>query len=109
MHVEDLIKDNLDIFGKKREIMSKRQLGVALDNFMLKEQRHAINDTTNETFIRQQKSMIKSKRGKDKEDQEDRPTFMTTTDATVQEVGMVEGDRARERSNAENKGKKEKR
>ena len=53
--------------------------------------------------------MIKSKRGKDKEDQEDRPTFMITTDATVQEVGMVEGDRARERSNAENKGKKEKR
>ena len=36
MNVEDLIKENLEISGKKLEIMSERQLGVGLDDFMLK-------------------------------------------------------------------------
>ena len=31
------MKDNLEISGKKLEIMSERHLGVALDDFMLKE------------------------------------------------------------------------
>ena len=35
------MKENLNISGKKLEIMSERQLGVALDDFVLKEQRQA--------------------------------------------------------------------
>ena len=31
-NVEDIMKDNLEIYGKKLEIMSKRLLGVALDD-----------------------------------------------------------------------------
>ena len=56
---------------------------------------------------RQHKRLIKRKRGKDKDDQEGGPTFMIT--AAVREVCMVEGDRARERAEAEDKGKREKR
>ena len=33
------MKENLEIFGKKLEIMSESQIGVALDDFVLKEQR----------------------------------------------------------------------
>ena len=53
--------------------------------------------------------MIKRKRGKDKDRQEGGLTFMITTAATVREVCMVEGDRARERVKMDNKGNREKR
>ena len=33
------MKEKLEISGKKLEIMSESQIGVALDNFVLKEQR----------------------------------------------------------------------
>ena len=33
------MKENLEISGKKLEIMSESQKGVALDDFLLKEQR----------------------------------------------------------------------
>ena len=33
------MKDNLDISCKKLDIMSESQIGVALDDFVLKEQR----------------------------------------------------------------------
>ena len=58
---------------------------------------------------RQNKRLKKRKRGKDKEEQEGGPNFRITTAATVREVGVVEGDRARERAKAEDKGKIEKR
>ena len=53
--------------------------------------------------------LIKSNRDEDKDDQEGGPNFMITTDTAVREVCVVEGDRARERSEAEDKGKREKR
>ena len=46
------MKENLEISGKKLEIMSKIQLGVVLDDFALKEQREAINENVEEAFIR---------------------------------------------------------
>ena len=55
---------------------------------MLKEHRQAINENGEETFRRQHKRLIKRKRGKDKDGQEGGPTFMITTAAAVQEVGM---------------------
>ena len=69
MNVEDLMKENLEISGKKLEIMSEIQLGGALDDFMLKEQRQAINDNVEETLIRQKKRLIKRKRGEDNDEQ----------------------------------------
>ena len=36
MNVKDLMKENLEISGKKLEIMSESQIGVALDDFVLK-------------------------------------------------------------------------
>ena len=65
--MEDLIKENLEISGKVLEIMSKRQIVVALDGFVLKEQRRAINKTVEEMLIRQKKRLIKSRIGKYKE------------------------------------------
>ena len=59
MNVENLIKENLEISGKKLEIMSERQLGAALDDFVLKEQRQAINEAVEEMLRRQQKRLIK--------------------------------------------------
>ena len=83
------MKENLEISGKKLEIMSEIQLGGALDDFMLKEQRQAINDNVEETLIRQNKRLIKRKRGEDNDEQEGGLTFMITTTASVQEVYMV--------------------
>ena len=59
MNVENLIKENLEISGKKLEIMSERQPGAALDDFVLKEQRQAINEAAEEMSRRQQKRLIK--------------------------------------------------
>ena len=88
--------------------MIKRNLGVVLDNFVLKDQRQDINDNSKEIMIKQQTRLIKSKRGKDKEEKEGRSTFMITTAATVQEVCVVEGGTVRESSKAENKNNREK-
>ena len=46
------MKENPKISGKKLEIMSKRQLGLALDNFVLKYQMQAINGNFKETLKR---------------------------------------------------------
>ena len=78
--MEDLIKENLKISGIQLEIMSERQLGVALDDFVLKEQRQAINGSVKETLRRQKNRRIKRERGKDKEGG---LTFMITTTAAV--------------------------
>ena len=67
INVDDLMKENLEISVKKLEIMSKRQIVVALDGFVLKEQRRAINKTVEEMLIRQKKRLIKSRIGKYKE------------------------------------------
>ena len=83
------MKKNLDISGKKLEIMSERQLGVALDDFVLKELSQAINENFNETSRRQNKRLIKRKRGEVKDEQEGGHTFMITTANAVREVRMV--------------------
>ena len=44
MNVKDIMKENPGITDKKLEIMSERQLGLALDDFVLKYQRQAINE-----------------------------------------------------------------
>ena len=46
------MKENFEISGKKLDIMSKRQLGVVLYDFVLKEKRQAINDNVEETLRR---------------------------------------------------------
>ena len=46
MNLEDIIKENLKISGKKLGIMSERYLGVALDDLVLKYQRRAINENS---------------------------------------------------------------
>ena len=97
MDVEDLMKANLEISGKKLEIMSERQIEVALDDFVLKEQMQTINENIEEVLRRQHKRQIKRKRGEDKGEQEVGPTFMIATVAAVQEVRVVDGGRARER------------
>ena len=38
------MKENLEISGKKLEIMSESRIGVALDDFMLKDQRQVIKE-----------------------------------------------------------------
>ena len=86
MNVEDLIKDNPEMSSKKLEIISKRQIGVALDYFVLKQQRQAINENFEETLRNQHKRLTKNKRGKDNDEQEGGPTFMINASAAVQEV-----------------------
>ena len=44
MNVKYIMKENPEISGKKLEIVSKRQLGVALDDLLLKYQRQDINE-----------------------------------------------------------------
>ena len=83
MNVEDLIKENLEISGKKLEIMSERQLGVALDDLVLKKQRQAINENVGENLKKNNKRPIKRNVCEDKDEQEVRPTFMITVAAAV--------------------------
>ena len=101
------MKANLEISGKKLEIMSERKIEVALDDFVLKEQMQTINENIEEVLRRQHKRQIKRKRGEDKGEQEVGPTFMIATVAAVQEVRVVDGGRARERDKSEDKGKRE--
>ena len=58
---------------------------------------------------RKYKRLIKIKRGKDKDEQEVGPTLMIATATDMREVCVVEGDRAREKAELEDKGKIEKR
>ena len=83
------MKDNLEISGKKLKIMSERQLGVVLDDFVLKYKRQSINENVEEMLIRYNKRLIERNIGKYKDDQEGGPTFMITTAAAVWEVCMV--------------------
>ena len=62
------MKYNLDISGKNLEIMSEIHLGVGLDDFLLKEQRRAINENVEEALKMQHKRLIKSNKGKDKDE-----------------------------------------
>ena len=96
--MQDLMKENLDISGKKLVIMSESQAVVELDYLVLKEQRQAIIDNVEGTLIRQNNMIKKRKGGEDKEEQEGRLTFMITTSTAVQEVCVIGGDRARERA-----------
>ena len=75
INVDDLMKENLEISVKKLEIMSKRQIGVPLDDFVLKAQRKAINDNIEEAMRRQCKRLIKRNRGEDNNEQDGRLTF----------------------------------
>ena len=97
MNVEDIVKENSEISGKKLESMSKSQLGVVLDDFVLKDQRQAINKNFKVTWRRQHKRQIRRKRGKYKDDQEGRPTFIINNAAAVREVCVIKGGRERER------------
>ena len=49
--------------------MRKRQLGLVLYDFVLKEQIHAINKNVEETLIRRNQRLIKRKRGGDNGEQ----------------------------------------
>ena len=80
------MKEILGISGKNIEIMSERQLGVVLYDFVLKEQRQAINDNVEETLRRQHMRLIKKNRGEDKDEQEVGPTFIVSTNPVVPEV-----------------------
>ena len=80
------MKEILGISGKNIEIMSERQLGVVLYDFVLKEQRQAINDNVEETLRSQHMRLIKKNRGEDKDDQEVGPTFIISTNPVVPEV-----------------------
>ena len=69
--------------GKKLQITSEMQLGLVIDDFVLKEQRKAVNENAKGGLIRQHTMLIKRKRGKYKDEQEVGPTVMITTAATV--------------------------
>ena len=73
---------------------------MALDDFVLKEQRQAINENFGETSKRQHNRLIKINRVKDKDDQKGGLTFMITTATTVQEVFVFKGVRVRKRDEA---------
>ena len=81
---------------------------MALDDFVLKEQKQDINENIEENLRSQHKRLIKMKRAKDKDEEEGRPKFMITTAADVQEVCVVKGDIVKESAKVEDKGKREK-
>ena len=95
MNVEDIMKENLSISGKKQKLTSERKLGVELDVFVLKYQRQAIYENVKEMLRSHHKRLIKSKRGEDNDEQEGRPTLMITTNAAMREVCVVEEYRER--------------
>ena len=51
--------------------------------------------------------MVKRNKGEYKDEQENRSTFIITTSTAAQVVCVVEGEILRERTEAENKGKRE--
>jgi hypothetical protein len=59
MNVEVLIKENLDMEDKKLEILSEQRLGMAVEDFVAKEQNKAFTEAMQETLSKQQKKLIK--------------------------------------------------
>lgn len=96
MNVEVLIKENLDLADKKLEILSEQRLGVAVGEFVDKEQNKAFHDAMKETLTKQQKKLINRgevSRG-DKEDDDD--DGKVTSAADVREIVASQSQAHRE-------------
>lgn len=63
MNIEDLAKEELENADKKLEILNEQRLGLALDDFVSKEQRLAIGDAMSEMLKKQQTKLIRRDSG----------------------------------------------
>jgi hypothetical protein len=71
MNVEVLIKENLDMADKKLEILSEQRLGLAVEDFVAKEQNKAFAEAMEETLTKQQKKLIKRGQGAGADEEEE--------------------------------------
>jgi double-strand break repair protein MRE11 len=108
MNVEVLIKENLELSDKKLKILSEERLGIAVEDFVAKEQNKAFNEAMKECLGRQQKELIR--RGAKGGDEDDESRIRSAAD--VRETVEQESSRRheaeasqREKEEEENGGK----
>uniref|UniRef100_A0A7S4MXX5 Mre11 DNA-binding domain-containing protein n=1 Tax=Odontella aurita TaxID=265563 RepID=A0A7S4MXX5_9STRA len=91
VNVEDLVKENLELADKKLQVLDERRLGIALDEFVSKEQRQAIADTVEDELKRSQKELIRRKRDGDGNGEGGESKI--TTAAAVREICEAKADK----------------
>mmetsp|Transcript_10456 Transcript_10456/g.21453 ORF Transcript_10456/g.21453 Transcript_10456/m.21453 type:complete len:890 (-) Transcript_10456:291-2960(-) len=106
INVEDLVNDNLASTDKKMELLNERQMALALDEFVNKEQRQAISDSTHDILKKSQKQ-LKSRGKKDGQPSDLNPTAIREICAADAEKARA--DLASEQENAVEQRKKKRR
>eukprot|EP00586_Coscinodiscus_wailesii_P016404 CAMPEP_0172493426 /NCGR_PEP_ID=MMETSP1066-20121228/24888_1 /TAXON_ID=671091 /ORGANISM="Coscinodiscus wailesii, Strain CCMP2513" /LENGTH=939 /DNA_ID=CAMNT_0013263609 /DNA_START=81 /DNA_END=2900 /DNA_ORIENTATION=+ len=91
INVEDLVRDNLTTSDSKLEILQDQRMGLALEDFVVKEQRTAIDYTVEDILVHQRKTLVK--RGVEEDDNE---KAKITSGAGVREVCIKQAEQARE-------------
>lgn len=102
MDVEDLVKDNLAITKKKMDLLDEKKMSLALEEYVKKEQKKAIDDIANETLTKQQARLIKRGFGNDNNDDNSK----LTTVAAVREICEAEAKKSREKAAEEEEQEK---
>lgn len=86
MNIEVLIKESLDMADKKLEILSEQRLGLAVEDFVAKEQNKAFVDAMKETLTKQQKKLIKRGEGAGGDDEAEGESGKVTSVADIRGI-----------------------
>eukprot|EP00970_Alexandrium_tamarense_P003760 scaffold609_cov198-Alexandrium_tamarense.AAC.37 len=89
VNVEDLVNENLFNMDKKLELLTEREMGEALDDFVSKEQKQAIGDMAAIILRKSQKTL--TSRGK----KEGEDSIEVDNAATIREFCMSKTERSR--------------
>ena len=109
VNVEDLIEETLEMSEKKLELLDQHQLGLALDDFVVKELGQAIGETVDKLMDHQQTKLIS--RGIEQEEEYENSSNnnnnKVTTANAVREICLAEAEEARKKYTAKLKPKDE--
>jgi len=101
INVEDLIKENLDISDKKLQILNEQSLGIALEEFVVKEQARAIGETVQDILRVSQKQLNKRGSSSTNDNDGNKVGGVVTTSAGVREIVKAEAEKMRAKALAE--------
>ena len=112
VNVEDLIEETLEMSEKKLELLDQHQLGLALDDFVVKELGQAIGETVDKLMDHQQTKLIS--RGIEQEEEfenssnnNNNTNNKVTTANAVREICLAEAEEARKKYTGKLKPKDE--
>lgn len=93
LNVEDLVKDTLINADQKLELLQEEKMGLALEHFVAKEQKQAIDNTVEDILMQQRQTLVR--RGQGDDDGNESVQNKITTKAGIRELCLKETDRLR--------------